>query len=109
MQTLIGRLVAIQGVDRTAAETTVGTALLLRGRDEVVRSSTSRNNSAAGARARAPISQTNSNSGDIRITAAGSSIREMPAVTREALGCARHMAGENALGASVGAVPGWFV
>jgi hypothetical protein len=33
----------------------------------------------------------------------------MPAVAREAPGCARHMVGENAVGDSVGAVPGRFV
>ncbi len=33
----------------------------------------------------------------------------MPAVTREALGYARHMAGENAVGDIVGAIPGRFV
>ncbi len=109
MHTLIGRLGAIQGVDRTAAGTAVGTVSPLRCRDEAVRSSTSRGDRAPGARAAAPTSQTNSNSGDIRITAVGSSIREMPAVAREALGCARHMAGENAVGESVGAVPGRFV
>ena len=36
-----------------------------------------------------------------------SGIREMPTVAREALGNARHMAGENAVGA--GAVAGRFV
>lgn len=109
MHTLIGRLGAIQGVDRTAARTAVGTVLPLRCRDEAVRSTTSRRDRAPSARAAAATSQTNSNSGDIRITAAGSSIREMPAVAREAPGCARHMVGENAVGDSVGAVPGRFV
>jgi hypothetical protein len=108
MHTLIGRLVAIHGADRTAAETAVGIVLPLRCRDEAVRSTASRRDRASGAGA-ASISQTNSNSGDIRITAAGSSIREVPTVAREALGYARHMTGENALGASVGAVPSRFV
>jgi len=107
MHTLIGRLVAIQGVDRTAAGTVVGTVLPLRCRDEVVRSTTCRMDRAPSARATTPTSQTNSNSGDIRVTAAGSGIREMPTVAREALGNARHMAGENAVGA--GAVAGRFV
>jgi hypothetical protein len=109
MHTLIGRLVAIQGADRTAAATAAGIVLPLRCRDEAVRSATSRSDRACGARVAAAISQTNSNSGDIRVTAAGSSIREVPAVAREALGCSRHMTGENALGASVGAVPSRFV
>ena len=109
MHTLIGRLGAIQGVDRTAARTAVGTVLPLRCRDEAVRSTTSRSDRAPSARAAAETPQTNSNSGDLRITAAGSSIRVMPAVAREALGCARHMVGENAVGDTVGAVPGRFV
>jgi hypothetical protein len=109
MHTLIGRLGAIQGVDRTAAGTAVGTVLPLRCRDEAVRSTPSRSDRAPGARVAVAISQTNSNSGDIRITAAGSSIRAMPVVAREAFGYARHMVGENAVGGSVGAVPGWFV
>jgi hypothetical protein len=109
MQTLIGRLGAIQGVDRTAAGTAVGIVLPLRCRDEAVRSTTSRGDRAPSARAAAETPQTNSNSGALRVTAAGSSIRGMPAVAREALGCARHMAGENAVGDSVGAVPGRFV
>jgi len=109
MHTLIGRLVATQGVDRAAAEMVVGIVLPLQCRGEAVRSTTSRIDRAPGAAAAARISQTNSNSGDIRITAAGSSIREVPTVTREARGYARHMAGENAVGDSVGAVPGRFV
>jgi len=109
MHTLIGRLGAIQGVDRTAAGTAVGTVLPLRCGDEAVRSTTSRRDRAPGARVAAAIPQTNSNSGDIRITVAGSSIREVPTVAREALGYARRMVGENAVGGSVGAVPGWFV
>ena len=36
-------------------------------------------------------------------------MREVPTVAREVLGYARHMAGENALGDSVGAVPSRFV
>jgi hypothetical protein len=107
MHTLIGRLVAIHGADRTAAETAVGIVLPLRCGDEAVRSTTSRRDRALGARAAGPISRTNSNSGDIRITAAGSSIRGVPTVARD--GYARHMVGENAVGASVGAVPGRFV
>ena len=94
MHTLIGRLGAIQGVDRMAA---------------AVRSTTSRSDRAPGARAAAETPQTNSNSGDIRIAAAGSSLREVPTVAGEALGYACHMAGENAVGNSVGAVPGRFV
>jgi hypothetical protein len=109
MQTLIGRLGAIQGVDRTAAGTVVGTVLPLRCRDEGVRSTTSGSDRAPSARAAAATSQTNSHSGNLRVTAARSRIRGMPTVAREPLGCARHMAGENAVGDSVGAVPGRFV
>jgi hypothetical protein len=109
MHTLIGRLGAIQGVDRTAAGTAVGTVLPLRRGDDAVRSTISRSDRAPGARAAAETPQTNSNSGDIRIAAAGSSLREVPTVAGEALGYACHMAGENAVGDSVGAVPGRFV
>jgi hypothetical protein len=109
MHTLIGRLGAIQGVDRTAAGKAVGTVLPLRRGDDAVCSTTGGSDRAPGARAAAAISQTNSNSGDIRNTGAGSSIREVPIVAREALGCARHMVGENAVGDSVDAVPGRFV
>ncbi len=98
MHRLIGRLVATVGVDRAAAEKAV-----------------------ARVRAAAQAAQTNSNSGDIaasiRIAAAGARLRqsfggragEVPAVSREGFGYASQMAGEDAVGDSVGATPGRLV
>jgi hypothetical protein len=108
MQKLIGRLVATIGVDRTAAAKAVGIILPFRREDGA------QNNIAAHldrrrVRAATQTAQTNPGSTDtaasVRMTAAGPSVREVPAVGRETFGYASHMAGENAVGDSVGAVP----
>ena len=100
MHKLIGRLVATIGVDRTAAEKAVGIILPFR-RDR-------RRVSAATQKAQTNPDSTDTATG-IYMTAAGPSVREVPTVGRETFGYASHMAGENAVGDSVGAVPGRLV
>ena len=112
MHKLIGRLVATIGVDRTAAEKAVGIILPFR------RADGAQNNIAAHLDRRrvfaaTQTAQTNPDSTDtatgIYMTAAGPSVREVPTVGRETFGYASNMAGENAVGDSVGAVPGRLV
>jgi hypothetical protein len=112
MHKLIGRLVATIGVDRAAAEKAVGIILPFRREDGA------QNNIAAHldrrrVRAATQAAQTNPDSTDtaagIRMTAAGPRVREVPTVGRETFGYASHMAGENAVGDSVGAVLGRLV
>jgi hypothetical protein len=114
MHKLIGRLVATIGVDRAAAEKAVGIIVPFR------REEGAENNNTIAAhldRRRVPAAmrraQTNLDSTDmaagIRMTAAGPSAREVPTVGGEPFGYASHMAGESAVGDSVGAVPCWLV
>jgi len=121
MHRLIGRLVATVGVDRAAAEKAVGIIVPLRRRDGAGESIVTRIDRRPRVRAAAQAAQTNSNSGDIaasiRIAAAGARLRqsfggragEVPAVSREGFGYASQMAGEDAVGDSVGATPGRLV
>jgi hypothetical protein len=114
MHKLIGRLVATIGVDRAAAEKAVGIILPFRRED----GAENNNNIAAHldrrrVRPATQAAQTNPDSTDtaagIRMTAAGPRVREVPTVGRETFGYASHMAGENAVGDSVGAVLGRLV
>ena len=108
MDELIGRLVANVGVDRTAARTAVGIILPLRCRGEDVRSTTS---------PQRPRAQRARGGGDIanefefrrHVRHHGGGIEHAArcqAVAREAIGYARQMVGENAVGEIVGAIPG---
>lgn len=111
MQKLIGRLVATSGVDRAAAEKAVGIILPFRREDgaQKILPGIDRRR----VRAATQTAQTNPDSPDsaagLRITAAGPRVHEVPMVGRETFGYASHMAGENAVGESVGAVPGRLV
>jgi hypothetical protein len=111
MHKLIGRLVATIGVDRTAADKAVGIILPFRREDGAqnnIAAHLDRRVSAATQTAQANPDSTDTATG-IRMTAAGPRVREVPTVGRETFGYASHMAGENAVGDSVGAVPGRLV
>jgi hypothetical protein len=111
MHKLIGRLVATIGVDRTAAEKAVG--IILPFRRAVAQNNIAAHLDRRRVFAATQTAQTNPDSTDtatgIYMTAAGPSVREVPTVGRETFGYASHMAGENAVGDSVGAVPGRLV
>jgi hypothetical protein len=116
MDELIGRLVANVGVDRTAAEKAVGVILqflLKEGPASKVQMLIDKLPGAAAAMAAAPP---DSNSGGMfggglmaagtRMMAAGLSMGQVQAVTRETIGYAREKVGEDAVGEIVGAIPG---
>jgi len=115
MDDLIGRLVACKGDDRTAADNAVGNILQFRvkerssagARAHLLRTHVHR---VPGADAAMPASSSSTRSpriyGAIGLMAAGSSMGRIQAVTRTALKFARVRAGDDAVGASVGAIPG---
>jgi hypothetical protein len=116
MDELIGRLVANIGVDRAAAETAVGIILQFLAKEgpaDKVQSLINNLPGAAEAMARAPE---DSSSGGMfgggvmaagtRMMAAGLSMGQVQAVTRETIGYAREKIGEDAVGEIVGAIPG---
>jgi hypothetical protein len=121
MHRLIGRLVATVGVDRAAAEKAVGIIVPSRRRDGADENIVTRIDRLSRVRTALQAAQTNSNSGDVaagvRIAAAGTRLRQsfsgragaVPAVRRERFGYASQMAGEDAVGDSVGAIPGRLV
>jgi len=113
MDDLIGRLVACKGDDRTAADNAVGNILQFRvkerssagARAHLLRTHVHR---VPGADAAMPASSSSTRSpriyGAIGLMAAGSSVGRIQAVTT--LKFARVRAGDDAVGASVGAIPG---
>ena len=113
MDDLIGRLVACKGDDRTAADNAVGNILQFRvkerssagARAHLLRTHVHR---VPGADAAMPASSSSTRSpriyGAIGLMAAGSSMDRIQAVTT--LKFARVRAGDDAVGASVGAIPG---
>ena len=115
MDDLIGRLVACTGDDRTAADNAVGSILQFRVKERssdgtpahLLRTHVHR---VPGADAAMPASSSSTRSpriyGAIGLMAAGSSMGRIQAVTRTALKFARVRAGDDAVGASVGAIPG---
>jgi hypothetical protein len=116
MEELIGRLVANVGVDRTAATTAVGIILqflMKEGPADKVRALIDKMPGAEAAMQSTPPDQ---NSGGMfgggimaagtRMMAAGLSMGEVQAVTRETIAYAREKAGEDAVGEIVGAIPG---
>jgi hypothetical protein len=115
MDDLIGRLVACTGADRTAADKAVGNILQFRvkegpsgdARAHLLRTLVHR---VPGADAAMPASSSSARSpriyGAIGLMAAGSSVGRIEAVTRTTLKFARVRAGDDAVGASVGAIPG---
>jgi hypothetical protein len=116
MDELIGRLVANVGVDRAAASAAVGIILqflLKEGPADKVQSLVDKLPGADTAIRNAPP---DNNSGGMfgggimaagtRMMAAGLSMGQVQAVTRETIAYAREKAGEDAVGEIVGAIPG---
>jgi hypothetical protein len=115
MDDLIGRLVACAGADRTAADKAVDNILQFRAKEgpsdaarvHLLRTPVHR---VPGADAAMPASSSSTRSpriyGAIGLMAAGSSMGRIEAVTRTTLKFARVRAGDDAVGASVGAIPG---
>ena len=116
MDELIGRLVANVGVNRAAAATAVGIILqflIKAGPADKVQSLVDK---LPGADAAIKSTPPDSNSGGLfgdgimaagsRMMAAGLSMDEVQAVTRETIGYAREKAGEDAVGDIVGAISG---
>jgi hypothetical protein len=116
MDELIGRLVANVGVDRAAAEEAVGVILqflLKEGPADKVRMLIDK---LPGADAAMQAASPDTSSGGIfgggimaagtRMMAAGLSMGQVQAVTRETIGYAREKVGEDAVGEIVGAIPG---
>ena len=116
MDELIGRLVANTGVDRTTAEKAVGIILQFltkEGPTDKVKTLIDKLPGADAAMRAAPADQ---GSGGLfgggvlgagtRMMAAGLSMGQVQAVTRETIGFAREKAGEDAVGEIVGAIPG---
>jgi hypothetical protein len=114
MEDLIGRLVANVGVDRSAAEKSVGIILdflLKEGPADKVKALIDK---IPGADA-SLSSQSESGSGfsmggimgaGTKMMAAGLSMGQVQAVTRETIGYAREKIGDDAVGEIVGAIPG---
>jgi hypothetical protein len=114
MEDLIGRLVANVGVDRSAAEKSVGIILdflLKEGPADKVKA---RSDNRPGAD---PLLSSQSESGSgfsmggimgagTKMMAAGLSMGQVQAVTRETIAYAREKIGDDAVGEIVGAIPG---
>ena len=116
MDELIGRLVANVGVDRAAAETAVGIILqflIKEGPADKVQVLIDKLPGAEAVIAAAPSDSSSSGmfgggvmAAGTRMMAAGLSMGQIQAVTREVIGYAREKAGEDAVGEIVGAIPG---
>ena len=116
MDELIGRLVAKVGVDRAAAATAVGIILqflVKEGPTDKVQQLIDRLPGAAATIASAPADSGSSGmfgggvmAAGTRMMAAGLSMGQVQAVTRETISYAREMVGEDAVGEIVGAIPG---
>jgi hypothetical protein len=117
MDELVGRLVAKVGVDRAAAAQAVGIILhflVTEGPPDKVRALIAL---VPGADAAVAQAQSDSSSPGMfgmggvmaagsRMMAAGLSMSQVQAVTRETIGYAREKVGEDAVGEIVGAIPG---
>jgi hypothetical protein len=116
MEELIGRLVANVGVDRTAAATAVGIILQFLMKEGPADKVTALIDKMPGAVTAIQSAPPDPNSGGMfgggimaagtRMMAAGLSMGEVQAVTRETIAYAREKAGEDAVGEIVGAIPG---
>jgi hypothetical protein len=116
MDELIGRLVAKVGVDRTAAETAVGIILQFLAKEAPPDKVQALIDQLPGADAAMLKAEPYSSSGGMfgggvmavgsRLMAAGLSMGQVQAVTREIIGYSREKLGEDAVGEIVGAIPG---
>ena len=115
MEELIGRLVANVGVDRAAAEKAVAIILqflLKEGPADKVQPLIAKLPGAEAAIAAAPaesggmFAMGGVMGAGTRMMAAGLSMGQVQAVTRETIGYARELLGEDAVGEIVGAIPG---
>ncbi|MEA2907174.1 MAG: hypothetical protein QOG83_1982 [Alphaproteobacteria bacterium] len=116
MDELIGRLVANVGVDRATAETAVGIILQFLVKEGPADKVQALVDKLPGAEAAMQAAPPDSNSGGMfgggimaagtRMMAAGLSMGQVQAVTRETIGYAREKVGEDAVGEIVGAIPG---
>jgi hypothetical protein len=115
MEELIGRLVANVGVDRAAAEKAVAIILqflLKEGPADKVQPLIAKLPGAEAAIAGAPaeadgmFAMGGVMGAGTRMMAAGLSMGQVQAVTRETIGFAREVLGEDAIGDIVGAIPG---
>jgi hypothetical protein len=116
MDELIGRLVANVGVDRTAAEKAVGIILQFLVKEGPADKVQNLIDKLPGATAAMQAAPADDGSGGMfgggvmaagtRMMAAGLSMGQVQAVTRETIGYAREKVGEDAVGEIVGAIPG---
>jgi len=114
MEDLIGRLVANVGVDRTAAENSVGIILdflLKEGPTEKVQDLINQLPGAEALIAKQSESGSGFSMGGImgagtKMMSAGLSMGQVQAVTRETIAYAREKIGDDAVGEIVGAIPG---
>jgi len=116
MDELIGRLVANTGVDRAAAEKAVGIILQFLIKEGPADKVQSLIDKLPGAQAVMQNAPPDTGSGGLfggglmaagsRMMAAGLSMGQVQAVTRETIAYAREKVGEDAIGEIVGAIPG---
>ena len=116
MDELIGRLVAKTGVDRAAAATAVGIILQFLVKEGPADKVQALIDQLPGAAAAIEAAPPYSSSGGMfgggvmaagsRMMAAGLSMGQVQAVTRETIAFAREKVGEDAVGQMVGAIPG---
>lgn len=114
MEDLIGRLVANVGVDRTAAENSVGIILdflLKEGPAEKVQALINQIPGAEALIAKQSEGGSGFSMGGImgagtKMMSAGLSMGQVQAVTRETIAYAREKIGDDAVGEIVGAIPG---
>ena len=116
MDELIGRLVANVGVDKAAATTAVGIILQFLAKEGPADKVQQLIDKLPGAAAAIQSAPEDSSSGGMfgggvmaagtRMMAAGLSMGQVQAVTRETINYAREKVGEDAVGEIVGAIPG---
>jgi hypothetical protein len=116
MDELVGRLVASVGVDRTAAEKAVGIILQFLRKEGPADKVEELIKKLPGAEAAMQAAGSDNDAGGMfgggvmaagtRMMAAGLSMGQVQAVTRETIGFAREKLGEDAVGEIVGAIPG---
>jgi hypothetical protein len=111
MDELVGRLVANIGIDRTVAEKAVGIILAFLLKDGPTENVQALISQMPGAEAAVQAAGNGGVMGGImgvgtKLMAAGLSMSQMQAVTREIIAYSREKAGEDAVGEIVGSIPG---